>query len=241
MLRPPVPSILLPGLLLGTTLVAGGCAPSAPPTFEGRRVYEAFPFEPAGREWDYKSDNADLSYRMVGLQAEKAETVETSTKLWQIDVTAQCFNDTGACADLDMDGNAQDIDETVLEVWKISAEFISGVRVWQMGEVVYDPPVLLVEGRAQVGDVVETTSGGITFTSTYEGPEDCPGSYFEVDTDAGEERVECEKIVVTDAGAGSLLAGTWWAVAPYGIVQFQREVDQGSTWSMRKFKDESSR
>lgn len=83
----------------------------------------------------------------------------------------------------------------------------------------YDPPVVVADYQMSTGDSVETSAGGMTFTSTLQGLEDCPNGWI-----PEKETWECLHFVLDDgdgdSSAGPPFAGEYWMAPSWGISRF---------------------
>lgn len=211
--------------LVSLALLLGACAPQV--VVSGDQIYKAYPFD-ALREWTFQADDTTIPYRLEARQLEGFEEIGDEA-VYTLEFLYACFNDTGVCEDAD-DNGTEDIEGEVAFTWRMSATRRAGVLFHAIDDTTFDPPVAIADGDMLVGDEVVTTSGGITYTATYEGEETCPapGLWPEVET-----RPDCFKNVVDDGGVESPVGGTYWATTRVSLTAFQ--LDEGPLWQARDF------
>jgi hypothetical protein len=117
-------------------------------------------------------------------------------------------------------------DLTELYRMEWSSESSGGVQVWSYVDsrespdgavLLFDPPLAVADASMEVGDQVKTTTGGYSFTSSFEGNVDCPNHWV---TDAW----ECVHILLEDgdgdSNTGPAFAGDWYLAADWGPSRF---------------------
>lgn len=181
------------------TLSACGTAPSY--TYKGFEMNDYFPLD-GDRSWTYSQLQEDVTWK---LRVDKVpQTVRNgSTEV----VTLEYYNDdTGDLlysVDWSSDGS------TGIQVWGYSDE-LSG------DSVAYDPPVQIADRQMLTGDQTVTETDGSTFTSTFQGIEDCENDWrpdwtcAAIDVDDGD----------GDDTSGPPFAGQWWLATSYGASIF---------------------
>lgn len=208
------------------------CAGDDDLRFEGDDMAKYFPFE-GNRTWTYKADDNTTPYLLIGRSAEESElTADGNTRVYTVNFTYQCFGAAEPCLeDLDED-NVPDLTGAAAFSWSMSANSSSGVNVHAFDGTTYDPPVRLADRQMSINESVETVSGGTTYTSTYEAQGACPAPYWR-----GSPPEDCVQLVLDDGGAGSAIAGEFWAIFQFNIVAFTRTAD-GVAWQLNDYDDE---
>ena len=143
------PTIALASLVLACT--------GTGPIYNGVQTYEYFPIE-GERTWRYAMEDDSAGYL---LEVEKVDSrSENGTEVVTLEYR-----------------RSDTMDLLYSTTW--SSDAAGGIRVYsyemQGGEsVTYSPPVEFAEYTMRPGDEVVTETGGMTFTSTYVGVENCP-------------------------------------------------------------------
>ncbi len=105
-----------------------------------------------------------------------------------------------------------------------------GSSLQNMGSADFDPPLVFGTANMANGDAETTSTGGTTYTSTYDGNAACPTPY----TEAWE---TCRILVLSDdEGEGDMaspIAGTYTLVEGYGIAWYQTTGDT-EPWKLSK-------
>lgn len=203
-------------LLALTTVGAMGC-PSVEIDFQGDDVYKWFPFN-GERIWTYQSTDTSLTYQLRGVLSEESRVLDDNrTRVYHVDFRVDCRSADDNC-----------VEDELAFSWEMSADSGKGVLFHSYGDTAYDPPVRLSGPQMVEGDTVVTESGGVTYTATYVGLVECPAIYWR------NEKPTCGEIVVDDGGAGSPLAGTYWAVTQFNVVAFKSDLT-GEEWQLRDF------
>ncbi len=187
------PTIALASLVLACT--------GTGPIYNGVQTYEYFPIE-GERTWRYAMEDDSAGYL---LEVEKVDSrSENGTEVVTLEYR-----------------RSDTMDLLYSTTW--SSDAAGGIRVYsyemQGGEsVTYSPPVEFAEYTMRPGDEVVTETGGMTFTSTYVGVENCPNLWvsdvweclhFSIDDGDGDDMV------------GAPFAGDWWIAGSWGPSIFQ--------------------
>lgn len=195
--------------VLAATLI--GCDGNTT-TYNGYQMASYFPFD-GERTWEYISDDPDVPHKLIST-LNVAPEVDGSSDIYTVDITKECVAASEDC----VDGEA-------VRSYKLSSDTYRGTLFWgystpEEGYVAFDPPLQLTPPFMKVGDVVETETGGTTWTSTFEAVEHCPVEW----TDYWD---ECIRLVVSEPGS-AYPSGTYWVVTSYNIVAWElaREEDQ---------------
>ena len=170
-------------------------------TYKGFEMDDYFPLD-GDRTWTYSQLQEDVTWKM---RVEKVpQTIRNgSTEI----VTLEYYND--------------DTGDLLYSVdW--SSDASNGIQVWGYSDelsgdsVAYDPPVQIAERTMLTGDSVDTDTDDRTFTSTFEGIEDCENDWRADWT--------CATITIDDGDGddmnGPPFAGQWWMATSYGASRF---------------------
>jgi len=186
------------------TLFVGGLMMTACDTdnyqYAGHNTYEYFALD-GQRTWKYRQDDLTIEWRM---EASKSGTVEKGN----YDVVT-------------IDYGVLDPAELLYSIdWSSDSSkgiAIHGYSVEDGDTVAFETPVALSEYRMVSGDLVETTTDGITYVSELVGVELCENDWV---TDPW----ECLHFNISDGVDDSTSApfvGDWWLAADWGTSRFQ--------------------
>jgi hypothetical protein len=219
--------------LLAALLPAAACQSTFGGTSQGLDMVGFFPFN-GERRWTFENAQTDsetvVPYWLVSDKLEASELLDDDvTRVYTIEHTVKCVSNQGVCLEDEDDVEGPDIEGTTWRTWQLSANSFYGVRFHAVDGTVFDPPVEIARATMDVGESVTATANGTTFTSTYVGRVECPAPYWR-----GEDKPSCIELTVDDGGAGSGIAGTYWAVTQFGIVAFQ-DADDPASWQMKDF------
>ena len=183
--------------------------------FEGVITWNMFPFE-QGRVWEYISTDRTLPYKLVA-ELEGKPDIENSINVHTVSYNELCVSNDPKCEDF----------ERFRIRWSSTAG--RGVRIHTViddGDVLtFEPPLQVATTRMELGDEIETISGGRTWTSTFGGLVPC-------DTNFPSGWNECGNFTITsDLDATSPVLGTFWAAAGNGLgtIDF---ADEEGTWRL---------
>ena len=200
---------------MGVLLALAGCVGGGSYTYGGYVMEGYFPFD-GERSWEFISTDTTVGRKIVATLDTTPEDSASHT-IYTITSTLECL-------DVDPECPGSELLRTV----RWSSDQTDGVLIhsWDEGgdKTTFDPPLQLALPRMAVGEVAETQTGGVSYTSTFDAITDCPVQW----TDAW---TECVKLTVDDGGAGTLPAGTWYAVSGYNVVSFQLTGDTGQ-WEL---------
>jgi hypothetical protein len=200
---------------LGVLVALAGCGPGGAYSYDGYVMEGYFPFD-GERSWEFISTDTTVGRKIVSTLDSTPEDGASHT-IYTITSTRECL-------DVDPDCKGTELLRDV----RWSADQTDGVLIhsWDEGgtNTTFDPPLQLALPRMAVGEVAETQTNGVTYTSTFQAITDCPVQW----TDAW---TECVQLVVDDGGAGTAPAGTWFAVSGYNVVAFQLTGDTGQ-WEL---------
>jgi hypothetical protein len=181
--------------------------------FDGSQVYTLFPFD-GERTWEYISTDQELSYKLKVTSLLEPEVIDRRN-VYTLDYTTECVRNDEQC-----------LTGTVLYQLRWASTVTDGVEIHGLsvdGGQLQDlqPPVMITEDMAERDDAFVTETGGITWTSTLLGVEECP-----IAMNANWE--ECSKFeVVAEGGDGWPIAGTYWATKGNGIAAMELTGENG--------------
>ena len=176
--------------------ILAGCTGEGP-TYSGTSMTDFFPFD-GGRDAEYVNDDTTVAWHLLTHMVPETVVVdnrETATWEYRMD------------------------DGTLLYAvkWSVRSNQPVQIEAWADGTgefVTFDPPIVVANAFMLSNDSVTTETGGMTFTSTYIGPEDCTVIW------GGLEWEDCAHIRIDDGDgddmAGPKFAGDYWLVTRYG-------------------------
>jgi len=176
--------------------VLGGCSGDAP-TYDGISMLDFFPFDGA-RDAEYVNDDTTVGWKMLAHMVPEPEVVDNREI-----ATFEYRKDDG----------------TLLYAvkWSVRSHQPIQIEAWADGTgefVTFDPPIAVADYAMLTGESVTTETGGMTFTGTYVGPEDCTVIWGGLDWE------DCAHIRLDDGDgddmAGPKFAGDYWFVTRYG-------------------------
>jgi len=187
-----------------------------PPVNNGFLMTDFFPLD-GTRTWEFSNLDETVPYVLDGQLNPVPETDPENrdgTFIHRVRLTARCKEGQTECG----------------EGWKydyqISADNSFGIRLWgydspDTGPVTFADPVVLAKARMVFDDTKESLGiDGHDFVTTFEDvSEDC-------DEDL-QVKWSCARLRLDSDPPGHILAGTWWAVAGYNVVAWQRTGDTG--------------
>ncbi len=95
-----------------------------------------------------------------------------------------------------------------------------------LSSVSLSPPIQFAKYQVTPGDSETTSTGGVTYTSTFEEVENCPNAW--------NEEWECLRFVLTsDSANPAPFVGTWWLATTYGPSWFLPD-GKATPWVLRK-------
>lgn len=206
-------------MLLALTLA---CTSGSTTTYKGTKMDEFFPME-GGRQATYVNEDANVPYQ---LEMEKVSDFEQvgDRQVW----TFEYYDD-------------QTFSLVAGVKWSVVPGDAVQIHGWSDASgssTTYDPPVNVTDpsGYMHVGDSVVTETGGVSFTSTYVGNEDCPVQW-------GLDWEDCAHMSISDGGADVSAAdaatrpffvGDYWLVTRYMIAwMHNRGYDQ--KWNLADY------
>jgi hypothetical protein len=194
-----------------------GCGGNYAPQLQGSEVWRMFPFDGA-RTWSYISTDESLAYKLEAHSIGEPEKAG-NTNVYNVEYSTRCFGNDPDC-----------VDEEILRKVKWSSDVTDGVYIhaWAPGTdpfVDFDPPVQIATAEMKRDEIIETATGGGTWTSKLLGIEECP-------TTMSVTLPECGRFeVTTDAVDGFPIAGTYWATVSHGVTGIELLGD-GGLWQL---------
>lgn len=205
----------LPLSVLTTTGCAGGGS-----QYNGTSMAEYFPFD-GGRHGEFVNNDSTVPYHLLTEKLEPTELDEDSRET----ATFEVSKDDGTLL-YAVKWSVRSNQAVRIEAW---ADYSAGVGA---AFTVFDPPIDVVDAFMQIGDTTETSTGGMNFTGTYVGPEDCPVLWGGLDWE------DCAHIKLDDGdgddSAGPKFAGDYWVVARYGQAWMQLTGD-AEAWKLSDY------
>lgn len=170
------------------------------PTYSGHGTYDYFAFD-GSRTWKYQSEDENTPYTLVVEKTDYnyADGIETITFEYSTEDPQALLGS--------ITWTTGGIIGTSISSYSTSEE-----------EIVFDTPVTIAENRMIPDDIVETSTNGATFTSTFTGLEMCPNNWT---TDEW----ECLHFVVTvdQAEHNYPFVGEYWLANGWGASRFIAE------------------
>lgn len=205
-------------LVVLSLLAAAAC--DNPISYSGYQMTQYFPFD-GERTWEYKNAETGVPYKIVGTLERNVDTSADGSDMHRIAYERACLTDTESCTD----GWIRDV------LWSVDGQ--NGARIWgyedEAGAVDFDPPVVVAESQMQAGESVSVDTGGTTWTSSFEGVEECPVTWTQ------EWGNSCLRMHVDDGdgdpAAGSPIAGDYWVITQYNVVGMQL-TDHEAVWEL---------
>jgi hypothetical protein len=197
-----------PALLL---LSAIGCDDSGRYTYTGYYIEEYMPLD-GERFWTYSQEADDISWILWVEKLDKTRTVGDAR------VSTLEYSEFGKPVLYTVDWSSDSVNGVLIHGWadpqaKTSTTFAEPI---QFG----------IHGMT-AGDVIETTTDDITFTSTFVGKEDCPNDWVD-------QVWECARMELT--GADLPFVGTYLLSRTYGASRF-RTFGYDDDWKLLCFSD----
>lgn len=180
-------------MLLITLFACGGPSTS----YTGHNTYEYVALD-GTRTWKYTNESMGFDMVVEKIDTQKIDNVEIIT----------------------LEYSKFDPQELLGSI-KWSSDSLEGILIHGYettnGGMDFEEPVLIAEYRMVPGEIVTTTTDGVTFTSTFEGVETCPNDWI---TDGDD--WNCLKFTVEDDGAASTFpfVGEWWFANTWGASRF---------------------
>lgn len=213
-------------------LLLTGCPAQDQFTTDGLELWEHFPFD-GTRSWEYISTNLELDYKLQGDMRPDDPDPEVSEdyNIYHIDFTQNCVNPDSGC-----------VDGQLVRTLGFSSDITNGtlIHTFNQGSVniEFDPPLVVAPKEFDtVGQTEDTSTDGITWSSTLVGFEPCSnviamqGSDFEK-SNCSAHLTLSDNDNFPDTNYG--LAGDYWVAKGLGIVGISLEGDDGEIWGLSK-------
>ena len=175
------------------------CSPEGSSTnYSGHNTHEYMPLDGV-RSWQYQNDGA--SFDMV---VEKTATNSVDG----LDIVTYTYS------------KKEPVESLATIDWSsdsLNGILIHGYTLTNQGGMEFEEPVMLADYKMIPGESVETTTDGITFTSTFIAMEQCPNNWIdEANT------WDCLKFEISsDSSSGSFpFVGEWWLANTWGPSRF---------------------
>ncbi len=202
--------------MLLSLLVA--CAGNTP-IYTGAPVWKTFPFDGL-REWEFTNTDTTLPYKLIASSDQEPE-FRDGANLYLVDYWTRCLGTDPNCVDGESLRTIQWSSDTQ------SGTFIHGYSVGSGAFADLDPPLQVTADVMDRDDVVETTTGGATWTSTFLGEEICPAQLAD--------DWQCSVFeITTDTGDGYPLAGKYWQVMGTGFTAMEIATETGQ-WQLSSY------
>ena len=194
-----------------------GCEPSTT-TYKGLSIYNYMPLD-VERSWSYTNETGEES------EGESEGESEEESSSWDIDVVKvaeeRLVNTKIVTLEYQEDSGSGEEGTPLFRIqW--SSDSIDGILIHgyeNIGSdpVVFDPPVVVAEPQMFSEDVVDTSTGGYNFTSTFHGVEACANRWIS----QNDEPWECAHLSISYDGADELpFIGDWWTANTWGTSIF---------------------
>ena len=200
------------GALMGLGLCLGACE-GQKFAYDGETLWERFPLE-GERLWEYV--NEDPNAAEYALVVEKTgEVLQNGKNITTLSYTAR-----------DSDGG-----EVLLHEIDWSTDSDDGIEIWRWVDftedsagvtVEYSPPIQAAARQMNSGDLVETETGGGTYSGEYSGLQDCPNNWS---TDVW----ECARLTISSDIGGEPFTGEYWIAMSYGT-SWMAPAEVGGKW-----------
>ena len=175
------------------------CGPGGSNTqYSGHNTHEYMPFDGV-RSWQYQNDGAAFD-----MLVEKTNTTESDG--FEIITLTYSNNSTGeSLATIDWSSDS------------LNGILVHGYTLTNQGGMEFEEPISVADYKMVPGEIVETTTDGITFTSTFVKMESCPNNWIDE-----ENTWDCLKFELTsDSSSGSFpFTGEWWGANTWGVSRF---------------------
>jgi len=201
------------GVVAPVLMLFSGCAGESF-KYPGETLWERFPLD-GERKWVYIHDDPGVEY---SLSIEKVATSLSNGK----DIVTLSYTA------VDSDGG-----EVLLHEIDWSTHADDGVEIWRWTDYTTDsaglttefsPPITFAERQMNSGDIVDTTTGGATYSAQYNGLQDCPNNW-------SNEPWECARIDLTSDVGGEPFTGEYWIAMSYGTSWIE-PAELGGRWTL---------
>ena len=172
------------------------CGPGNTAKYSGRSTSDYMPLDGA-RSWQYENEGVFFDMIVEKTNSESIDGVEVVTLTYSQKEPAQSL------ATIDWSNH--------------DGIKIHGYTITNQGGMDFDSPIALSESKMMVGDMVKSTTDGITFTSTFVDLIECPNNWIDE-----ENTWECVLFEITsDSSSGVFpFLGQWWLANTWGTSRF---------------------
>jgi hypothetical protein len=189
------------------------CTPQNPYSFSGANMSEFFPFDGDSRTWQFINEDETLSFKMNAEVLFEEATGQPGSRVYPVVYYSDCPSNDPACVD------GEEFFRIHWQSTDSDGVSIHGYSV-EGGEVIeLKPPIQLSDKDGKRGDIIETKTGGTTWTSELVSFEACP-----VRMNVNWE--ECAHFRLDGDGTYPL-QGDWWAIVQYNVVAMQLDGAEG--------------
>jgi len=198
-------------------VVSVGCTQKGP-EFRGEDMTNYFPFkENENGVWRFANDGEGLLHAMIGTIT-NIELIPEGNE-YTMTYVKDCLGDGAGCNE----------GEIIRElVWKQPGSL--GIQLLEINKpgstLLFDPPLKFAEEFAKKGAVVETETGGVTYTSTLVEFGECPVIIPSFDN--------CAHITIESSGGDDLVTGEYYVINDFGLVAV-RWPDQPGLWKLNTY------
>lgn len=199
-------------MLLSLLLACAGNSP----TYIGSVVWDTFPFD-GERTWEFTSSDTTLTYKLVATSDQEPEAVDGVNR-YVVDYWTRCLGADEEC-----------VDGESLRTIQWSSDVSGGVFVHGYSEgggafAQLTPPLHVAKDVMKRDEVLETVTGGATWTSTMVGEDTCPVLLAD--------DWNCVIFdIASDTGDGYPLAGRYWTVKGTGFSAMEIATETGQ-WQL---------
>lgn len=209
--------------LVLSSMLMSGCFAESKYDYGGFETYRYFPIDGSSRVWRFYHGEADwlLEAEMVdknrsgGSQVATIEYSRTEpfsllyTVNWSSDaskgIRIHGYQVDTAFAWVDSEADTGD------------GEVVPRPEVAASGWTDFSPPIQFAKHQMAPGDNITTSTGGVTYTSTFEEVENCPNLWNDT--------WECLRFLLTSSDDNAApFVGTWWLATTWGPSWFQPTV-----------------
>jgi hypothetical protein len=201
--------------ILAASMSLVACGPAT--TFRGASVNEYLPLE-GDRAWEYiqcdpDDDNCEADAGFDILLVEKSPNTTTSGSAEVVTLDYAVLDPT-----------------TLLHSIEWSSDSKNGILIhgWTDAEgerTSYSKPVEMSNYTANKGDVFDSSTDGLSFSSEFYGEEQCPNHWVS-------EPYKCIHFELTGGDGSEPFLGEWWFAQSWGMVKFH-SVESSAPWVLR--------
>jgi hypothetical protein len=198
-------------LVLGA-VCATSCASNT--IYGGAQTYDHFPVD-GERSWEYKDDSRKLT---LLVEKGSSTTVDGAEK-----ATLEYSDRDAGDLMMEIDWTSDVSTGVIIYGYRTFANFDALVgkgAALKPEDVTFDPPVQFMGKYMETGDVLETSTGGFDFVSTFTEVTGCPTIWSDEWSDA-----DCYHFVLEDGdddpNTNGPIVGEYWTLPRWGAALFQ--------------------